>query len=90
MIKNTTTDVERLKLSNFVLESERITKAAKELNDKLTLQLSKNKTCKIQFDTTTGVPHMILYEPGVLGSLMTLELDEIRDVILWLKDRGIK
>ena len=84
------TEQEKLKLSNFILETERITKATKELNSKLTHTISDDKTCEICFDSVTGIPVIDLTSRGGLhNSYIKLELDQMRSLIIWLKSRGI-
>lgn len=82
--------MEKLKLSNFILETERITKEAKELNDRLKYNITEDKTCKITFNDKTGTPAVELnYSRPYSYNNIKLELDEVRNLIIWLKDRGI-
>ena len=94
-------ELSRLKLQKFILESERITKEAKELNNQLTLKIpvSSNYTnsngsidCTIKFDITTGTPYLQLYKFKEFGSgsYIDFQLNDLRLLIEWLKDRGIE
>ena len=93
-------EITTLKLQKFISESERITTEAKELNSKLTLEIIKPSLvtsrqdelrCSIKFNDITGSPFLDLREKtGFSSEHIQLQLNEVRLLLKWLKDRGIE
>jgi hypothetical protein len=79
------------KLQLFLAKNESITKGVADLNKLLTYKCG-DKECKVQFHETTGIPYVKITE-GISFSYyhwVKLELDDLRQVIKWLKDVGIE
>ena len=81
---------EKIKLQRYVSEIERITNETKELNERLTFNLSEKKEVTIKFHGKTGMPYVALRVWGSIYGSLDLELSEVRDLITWLKNFGIE
>lgn len=84
-------DETKLKLQRFLSEVERLTKETKELNEKLTIKFADGTECKIQFDTTTGIPYLQFWNMrGIMGNMIKIQFDDMRNLLTWLKNMGLE
>ena len=91
-------ETDSLRMQKFILENERITKEASEFNSGLSFDFSKdpitglNSSCRIKFKDDTGIPYIIFRSPNHRfgGAPVVIELSEMRQIISWLKSRGIE
>jgi len=79
-----------IKLQRVISELERLSAESQQLVEDFKFKLNDHKIAQIKFRSESSIPYLeITSSSGARYAITELELNQVRDLIVWLSNLGI-